>query len=238
MKVATITPTYNERENIRILIPKVIASFKESSIDGEMIIVDDNSPDGTGKLAEELASESDMVEVLNRPSKMGLGSAYREGFRYALSKGFNGMIEMDADLSHNPACIPEFVRKLEGGFDLIIGSRYIPGGEIPKWSCFRRIVSSSTNRTARFLLRLNPKDVTSGYRAYSSYALEKISLQSIKSDGYAFQVEMVLRCQRAGLKICEIPIAFVDREQGESKLSGKEMWRFLKSITRMTFTRL
>jgi len=235
LRVAAIIPTYNERENIQILIPRVLETFG-NTIDGEVVIVDDASPDGTGKVAEELAGKTGKVSVMNRPGKMGLGSAYKDGFRYALSKGFEGVIEMDADLSHDQTRLPEFVRKLEEGYDLIIGSRYIPGGSIPKWSWTRRLVSNASNRVTKFLLGLEPKDVTSGFRAYSTEAIEKINLSTVKSDGYAFQVEMVMRCQRAGLRICEIPIAFVDREQGESKLSRGEMWRFLKSILRLTFT--
>lgn len=237
MKIATIIPTYNEGENIKILIPKILEVFREAAIDGEVIIVDDNSPDGTGEVAEELAKNSDRVLVLKRPGKMGLGSAYKDGFRYALSRNRDGVIEMDADLSHNPAYIREFVRKLEEGCDLVIGSRYIPGGKIPKWSLYRRMVSRLTNRVTKLLLGLTANDVTSGYRAFSSNALEKVNFSSVKSDGYAFQVEMAARCQRAGLRICEIPIAFVDRERGESKLSRKETWRFAKSLIRLTFVR-
>ena len=231
-------PTYNERENLKILIPEILEVFRKKAIDGEMLIIDDASPDGTGRVAEEFANTLDRVHVLKRPRKMGIGSAYKDGFKYVLSRESDGAIEMDADLSHNPAYIPGFVKKLSEGYDLIIGSRYVPGGEIPKWSLFRRMVSSLTNRATKFLLGLNPKDVTSGYRAYSLNALKTIYFTSVKSDGYAFQVEMVLRCQRAGLRICEIPIAFVDREQGESKLSKKEMWRFLKSVVRLKFMRL
>jgi len=233
LRAATITPTYNERENIEILIPKIIDVFKEEAIDGEVIIVDDNSPDGTGKVAEELARKLGVVVVMNRPRKMGLGSAYKDGFKYALSRGHTVIIEIDADLSHNPADIPKFIRMIQVGCDLAIGSRYIPGGEIPKWSLFRRLASSFANSTARFLLRLTPRDVTSGYRAYNLNALTTIDLTSVKSDGYAFQVEMVFRCQKAGLKICEIPIAFTDRVAGESKLSKKEMWQFFKSLIQM-----
>ena len=234
MRVTAIIPTYNERENIKILIPKVLEVFREEAIDGGVIIVDDASPDGTGEAAEELAKNSDRILVLKRPGKLGIGSAYKDGFRYALSNEFDGVIEMDADLSHNPAYLPDFVGKLDEGYDLVIGSRYVPGGEIPKWSFSRRLISSLTNRTAKLLLGLTPKDVTSGYRAYSSHALRKIDYSSVKSDGYAFQVEMVMHCQRASLRICEIPIAFVDREKGESKLNRREMWRFLKSIIRLT----
>ena len=237
MRVATIIPTYNERKNIMILVPEILEVFKKEAIDGRVIIVDDASPDGTGRAAKKLAKNSDRVFILQRPKKMGIGSAYKDGFKYALSKGCVDTIEMDADLSHNPAYIPEFTKKLREGYDLIIGSRYVPGGRIPKWSLFRRLVSNFTNTASRFFLGLIPSDVTSGYRAYSYNALRKIDFSSVKADGYAFQVEMVVRCQRAGLKICEIPIAFVDREKGESKLSIKEMWIFFRSMIRLAFIR-
>ncbi len=233
LRIVAVIPTYNERENIRILIPRILQVFRQEAIDGRIIIVDDASPDGTGKVAEELAEDSDRIFVLQRSGKMGLGSAYKDGFRYALSIESEGIIEMDADLSHDPVYIREFVGKLSEGYDLAMGSRYVPGGKIPKWSLYRRLVSNITNKIARFLLGLAQKDVTTGYRGYSSNALRKVDLTSIKSDGYAFQVEMTLKCQRAGLKICEIPIAFVDRKQGETKLTMKEMWRFLISIIRM-----
>ncbi len=237
MKVAVIIPTYNESENIRVLVPRIFEVLSKQAIDSEIIIVDDNSPDGTGDVAEELAKGSGKLLVLRRPDKMGLGSAYKDGFKYALSRGFGGVIEMDADLSHDPVALPEFIRKLDEGWDLVIGSRYVLGGKIPKWSLYRRMVSRLTNGVTRLVLGLSVRDVTGGYRAFSAGALEKINFSSVKSDGYAFQVEMAARCHRAGLRICEIPIAFVDRESGESKLSRGEMWRFTKSLIRLTFSR-
>ena len=235
MKIAAVIPTYNESENIKVLIPKILDVFEKEAIDGEIMVVDDDSPDGTGRVAEELARTSGKLLVLRRSSKMGLGSAYKDGFRQALLRGRDAVIEMDADLSHDPISLVEFVRKLDEGFDLVIGSRYIPGGKIPKWSLYRRMISRLTNGTVRLFLGLRISDVTSGYRAFRAGALEKINFSSVKSDGYAFQVEMAARCQRAGLRLCEIPIAFVDRKSGESKLSRGEMWRFAKSLIRLTF---
>jgi len=228
-----VIPTYNEAKNINKLIPMILKIFKKGAIQGKVLIVDDASPDGTGKLAEDFAKISGSVQVLQRPRKMGLGSAYKDGFKVVILEEEDGAIEMDADLSHDPGDIPSFIEKLREGYDLVIGSRYIPGGRIPKWPIYRRIISSLTNRTTSRILRLKQNDVTSGYRAYSLKALKTIDFTAVNSDGYAFQVEMVMRCQRAGLKICEIPIAFKDREEGKSKLSRKEMWRFMKSMIRL-----
>lgn len=236
LKVAAVIPTYNERENIRGLVPIILEVFRKGIIDGGIIIVDDASPDGTGVLADELARSSDRIMVLKRPGKMGLGSAYKDGFNLALSKGYNGVIEIDADLSHNPADIPRFVEKLGEGYDLVIGSRYVEGGQIPKWSLYRKLISGFTNKATKFFLGLRPQDVTSGFRAYSDSAIKTIDLSSVKSDGYAFQVEMTLKSQKSGLKICEIPIAFIDREAGTTKLGRREMWRFLTSIIRLTLS--
>lgn len=236
MNVAVIIPTYNERENIQVIIPKILEEFREGAIEGGIIVVDDASPDGTSEVVEEFAKNSNRVYLFRRQGKLGIGSAYKDGFKFALSREFDGVIEMDADLSHNPSYLPDFVGGLEKGLELIIGSRYIPGGEIPKWSFSRRMISSLTNKVARFLLSLEPMDVTSGYRAYSSNVFRKLDLSQVKSDGYAFQVEMVMRCQRLGFKIGEIPIAFVDREKGETKLDRREMWQFLKSIIKLAFS--
>ena len=235
MIIFTIIPTYNERENIQLLIPRLLEVFEKHDIDGRIIIVDDSSLDGTGEIAEGFARKSGRILLLNRHRKLGIGSAYKDGFRYALSLGYEGIIGMDADLSHNPSFIPEFVNKLNEGYDLVIGSRYIPGGKVPNWTFTRRIISRLTNRAIRIILSLRTRDATSGYRAYSSRALNEVDFSSVKSDGYAFQVEMVMRCDRAGLRICEIPITFVDRSQGKSKLGKREMLSFLKSIILLAF---
>jgi dolichol-phosphate mannosyltransferase len=235
LTVFVIIPTYNEKENIQVLIPRVLEVFEKNKIDAGIIIVDDSSSDGTGKIAEELANKSGRVLVLSRSRKLGIGSAYKDGFNYALSIGSEGIIEMDADLSHDPSYIPKFINKLNNDYNLVIGSRYIPGGNVPNWTFSRRIISKSTNWIARVFLRLKTKDCTSGYRAYSSLALSQIEFSSVRSDGYAFQVEMVMRFERANLKICEIPITFVDRSRGKSKLVKGEMWQFLKSIIRLAF---
>ena len=233
MKIATVIPTYNEVKNIVVLVPSILKVFREEAIDGRVIIVDDSSPDGTGKLAEEFATNEDRVFVLKRPSKMGIGSAYKDGMKYALSTSYDNIIEIDADLSHNPAFIPSFVEKINEGYDLVIGSRYVPGGGTENWSFYRRAVSGFTNRFAKLLFGLPANDSTSGYRAYSSKALKTIDLSSVESEGYAFQVEMLMRSHRLGLKICEIPITFEGRKEGKSKLNRGEAWDFLRTIIRL-----
>jgi dolichol-phosphate mannosyltransferase len=230
LKVAVVIPTYNEVVNIVCLVRKILDLFRDKAIDGEIIIVDDASPDGTGCEATKLALTHDNVLVLNRSDKLGIGSAYKDGFKLALDNGCEGIIEMDADFSHDPKYLPTFISKLNEECDLIIGSRYIVGGNTVGWSFTRKIISSSVNRITRFVLSLTVKDTTSGYRAYSSKGLELINYSTVKSDGYAFQVEMVLRCQKAGVKISEIPIVFVNRKHGKSKLTLTEMWRFFRSL--------
>jgi dolichol-phosphate mannosyltransferase len=234
LKIAVVIPTYNEMENIVRLIPQILDVFREKAIDGEVIVVDDASPDGTGHEAAKLALTHDNVSVLNRSSKKGLGSAYKDGFKHALDSGCEGLIEMDADFSHDPLYLPNFISKLNEEYDLVIGSRYITGGDIVGWSFVRKIISTSANCITRLLLALAVKDATSGYRAYSSKGLQLIDYSTVKSDGYAFQVEMVMRCRKAGVKIGEIPLVFVNRKIGESKLNFMEMWRFFRSLIRLT----
>jgi len=235
LKVAVIIPTYNERENLQFLVPKIINVFNEGGIEGGLIIIDDSSPDRTGDLARELGEHDERILVIIRKEKLGLGSAYKEGFRKALSYDFEGLIEMDADRSHDPQALPVFREKLEEGYDLIIGSRYIAGGKIPNWSLKRRLISKATSLYTRILFRLKTQDPTSGFRAYSAKALKEIDVSKIKSDGYAFQIEMVVHCEKKGLRVCEIPIKFLDRVKGESKLSGVEVLRFIKSLIRLIF---
>ncbi len=235
LKTAIIIPTYNERENLQGLIPQILAVLNASGVDGSIIVVDDSSPDGTGDLANELSAKHGKIIVLTRETKLGIGSAYKDGFRTALSLGFEGLIEMDADGSHNPRFIPAFVEKLEEGYDLVIGSRYIPGGKIPDWPLKRRIISMATGFFTRFLFGLKTHDPTSGFRAYRATALNNIDLSKVESDGYAFQVEMVALCEKRRFRVCEIPIEFVDRGVGKSKLSGMESLRFMKAVLRLAF---
>ncbi len=233
MLVAIIIPTINERENIEQLIPLTLKFLSDKHLNGHILIIDDASTDGTPDVAEKLDEGEGRIHVMRRQRKKGLGSAYKDGFGFILEKGYDGAIEMDADLSHDPVYLADFFQLLAEGYDLIIGSRYIQGGAIPEWTTYRRFMSRSMNAFVHLLLGLEAKDCTSGFRAYSADALRRIDLSKVQSDGYAFQVEMTLRCQQAGLHICEIPITFVNRHHGESKLSSREKWRYLKSILRL-----
>lgn len=235
LKVAIIIPTYNEKENLQDLLPKIIDILNNCDLDGRIIIVDDSSPDGTGTLAKELSEKLGKISVITRNKKLGIGSAYKTGFEAALFQQCEGIFEMDADGSHNPLYIPKFITKLKKGYDLIIGSRYVLTGKVHDWPLSRRIISKVTSTLTRGIFGLKTRDPTSGFRAYSARALNKIDLSKVKSDGYAFQVEMVLRCEKRGLQICEIPIEFLDRAKGKSKLNYEEMLSFLKNIISLFF---
>ena len=238
-QVCIVLPTYNERENILKLIPQIEEVCQKNNLSNFLVIVDDNSPDGTGRLADQLAEHYGNIKVLHRPGKSGIGSAYKEGFRIAIDElAADVIFEMDADLSHNPEFIPGFIRKLAEGFDTVVGSRYIPGGGIEGWSIYRRLVSSGANLLARILVGIKIHDVTSGYRAFKADLLRSINYQSIKSEGYAFQIEMIYLCQKAGCRVGEEPIIFIDRKIGRSKLSRKELIRFAGTTLRLFLTRL
>lgn len=218
MRTLVVLPTYNEAENIQDVLFKVRAALPDASI----LVVDDGSPDGTADLVEALALEVGDVEVLRRPQKSGLGSAYRAGFRKGIDAGYDVMIEMDSDLSHDPAALPRLVAGLEEHtVGLVIGSRYIPGGSIPKWSRHRRLLSEWGNRYAAILLGLKVCDSTSGYRAYRAKAIDQLDLENVRADGYGFQIEMAYSISRLGWQVVEEPISFVDRLRGESKMSSR-----------------
>ncbi|MBX5451247.1 MAG: polyprenol monophosphomannose synthase [Thermogemmatispora sp.] len=214
MKTLIIIPTYNEKENLRPLLREIFRYAPTTDV----LIVDDHSPDGTGELAEELAREDARVHVMHRPGKLGLGTAYIAGFKYALEQGYDAAFEMDADFSHDPRYLPDFLRLIEEA-DLVIGSRYIKGGATPNWPFLRRLISGGGNIFARTLLALPVHDCTAGYRCYRREVLESIDLDSIRSRGYAFQVELVYRVWRQGFRIVETPIVFEDRRVGQSKMS-------------------
>ncbi len=217
MRPLVVLPTYNEALNIDDVLRKVRGTVP----DAQILVVDDGSPDGTADLAEELGRELGNVSVLRRPAKAGLGSAYREGFREGLARGLDVMIEMDSDLSHDPAALPSLLAAIDEGADLVIGSRYVPGGSIPNWALHRRLLSRWGNRYAAFVLKLPVRDSTAGFRAYRATALQKIDLDSVRADGYGFQIEMAYAVQRNGGRIVEVPISFKDRIRGTSKMSGK-----------------
>ena len=215
MQVLVVIPTYNESENIDRVLRRVRGALPDATV----LVVDDGSPDGTGDIAEKVGTEIGNIELLRRTEKSGLGSAYRAGFRWGLDRGFDVCIEMDADLSHDPDALPDLVAPLGKGFELVIGSRYVPGGSIPNWAWHRRLLSRGGNVYASTLLGLGVTDSTSGFRAYSASMLNRIALDNIRAEGYGFQIEMTYQAKRAGAPIVEVPIRFVDRTEGESKMS-------------------
>jgi dolichol-phosphate mannosyltransferase len=215
VRVLVVLPTYNESENI----DRVLRLIRKSLPDGDVLVVDDGSPDGTADLADSLGRELGQIEVLRRSGKSGLGSAYRAGFRWGLDHQYDACIEMDADLSHDPEALPDLVAPLEDGVELVVGSRYVPGGTIPNWAWHRRLLSRSGNVYAETLLGLGVRDSTSGFRAYATSVLRRIALDRIRADGYGFQIEMTYQAKRAGAAVVEVPISFVDRVEGESKMS-------------------
>lgn len=229
MKTLIIIPTYNEVENLRPLLKELFTYAPATDV----LIVDDNSPDGTGQLADDIHNENPQVHVLHRAGKLGLGTAYIAGFKYAIEHGYDAAFEMDADFSHDPRYLPDFLNKIEQA-DLVIGSRYIPGGDTPNWSFSRRFISGGGNIFARFMLGLPIHDCTAGYRCYRREVLERIGLDSVESQGYAFQVEMAYRVRRQGFKIVETPIIFMDRRVGKSKMSRTI---FLEAFTYVLRTR-
>ena len=214
MKSLIIVPTYNELENIRRLLPELMAL----SPDIRVLVVDDNSPDGTGKLADELAAENERISVLHRPGKLGLGSAYVASFKYAIQQDVDCVFEMDADFSHDPAMVPRFIEEI-ASCDVVIGSRYISGINVVNWPMSRLLLSYFANIYTRLVTGMTIRDTTSGFKCFRREVLEHIELDEVRSDGYAFQIEMNFRCWRKGYRLREIPIIFVDRRSGTSKLS-------------------
>jgi dolichol-phosphate mannosyltransferase len=215
VRALVVLPTYQEAENIA----EVLRRLRAAAPDADVLVVDDSSPDGTAAIAEAAGRELGRVDVLVRPTKSGLGSAYRAGFAEGLARGYDVLVEMDSDLSHDPAQLPALLRAAEAGADLVVGSRYVPGGSVPNWPFHRRWLSRCGNRYADMLLGLSVSDVTSGFRAYRAGALRRIDLDSVSADGYAFQIEMAYLVDANGGEIVEVPIEFVDRQRGASKMS-------------------
>jgi dolichol-phosphate mannosyltransferase len=215
VRVLVVLPTYNEAENIEHVLRRIRAALPEAGV----LVVDDGSPDGTANMAEKLGGELANIEVLRRSAKSGLGSAYRAGFAWGLDRGWEAFVEMDADLSHEPEALPSLIEPLTEGVDLVVGSRYVPGGSIPNWRWHRRVLSQGGNVYAASLLRLHVADSTSGFRAYRAEALRRIDLDNVRAEGYGFQIEMVHRVLQNGGQVTEVPIRFVDRVQGKSKMS-------------------
>lgn len=210
-----VLPTYQEADNIVEVLRRLRAAVPEADV----LVVDDSSPDGTSDLAKQAAHELGGIDVLLRPGKAGLGSAYRAGFREGAERGSEVLVEMDSDLSHDPAALRSLLNAVEAGADLAIGSRYVAGGSTPSWPFHRRMLSRWGNRYSALALRLNVNDATSGFRAYRSSMLGRIDVDSVRADGYAFQIEMVYRVSKASGNITELPITFVDRGRGVSKMS-------------------
>ena len=227
MRTLVVLPTFNEADNIVEVLGRLRAVVPEASI----LVVDDSSPDGTADLADDAGAELGQIEVMRRPSKSGLGSAYRDGFRHGLTMGFDVLVEMDSDLSHDPEALPSLLAAVEDGASLALGSRYIPGGSIPDWSWHRRALSQWGNRYASRVLGMEIADGTSGYRAYTAPALAKIDFHTVRADGYGFQIEMAYRVLRTGGSITEVPISFTDRVRGESKMSSRIVVEALVLVT-------
>jgi dolichol-phosphate mannosyltransferase len=227
MRVLVVLPTYNEIENIEDVLRRTRAALPEADI----LVIDDGSPDGTADRAEKLDEELGGIEVLRRAAKAGLGSAYRAGFRVGLARGYDVMIEMDSDLSHDPAVLPELVAAIDAGADLAIGSRYVPGGSIPDWKFVRRAISRCGGLYARRMLGLSVHDSTAGFRAYERRNLASLDLDRIRADGYGFQVEMTYLTERNHGRITEVPICFRDRTLGRSKMSSRIVIEALVLVT-------
>jgi len=223
-RVAVIVPTYNELENLESITTRVRGSVAAA----DLLVVDDNSPDGTGELADKLAAGDQQIRVLHRPEKAGLGAAYIAGFGWALDRGYDAMIEMDADGSHQPEDLPRLLGALHTA-DAVIGSRWIPGGTVRNWPRSREFLSRGANTYVRLMLRVPVHDSTAGFRAYRAQTLRTIGLDGVRSQGYCFQIDLTLRALRAGLTVTEVPITFIDRTRGASKMSRAVMaeafWR-------------
>ena len=216
-KTLIVTPTYNEKENLA----RFVAAVRGALPDAHLLVVDDNSPDGTGEIADGLAKSDDHVHVMHRAGKLGLGTAYLQAFAKGLAEGYDRFFEMDADLSHDVRYLPDFVRALDAGAGVVIGSRNIPGGGVEGWGPGRHVISKGGSLYSRTILGLGVHDLTSGYKAFTRRALEAIDLSTIHSNGYSFQIETTYRAILKGMRVKEVPIVFVDRTAGKSKMSRK-----------------
>lgn len=224
--VLVVVPTYNERGSIE----RTLQRLRTSVPDAEVLIVDDNSPDGTGEVVDGLAECDARLDVLHRAGKQGLGKAYVAGFRWGLDRNYDVLVEMDADGSHQPEQLPRLLDALDGA-DLVIGSRWVPGGTVRNWPRYREAISRTANTYARLALAIPVRDTTAGFRAYRAVVLEKVGIDEVASQGYCFQVDLVLRALRAGFRVVEVPIEFVDRVEGSSKMSGQVVAEALFRVT-------
>ena len=222
-------PTYNEAGNILPLIELV----HEAAPDSDVLVIDDASPDGTGDLVRDRMLKDARLELMARPAKLGLGTAYMAGFAYGLQHGYASVLTMDSDFSHPPERIPALIAAVDGGAHLGVGSRYVPGGDIQGWPVGRRVLSASANFVARRLLRLRTHDCTGGFRCYSLRALQFLVTRPLRSSGYSALIELLTRCERAGLSIVEVPITFTERVRGRSKISQQEIFRAMVTVIRL-----
>jgi dolichol-phosphate mannosyltransferase len=234
MRVLVVIPTYNEAQNIERMLERVRVALPDAGV----LVVDDGSPDGTADLVEKVGEDVGGVAVLRRSAKSGLGSAYRAGFAWGLERGYDACVEMDADFSHDPDLLPTLVAQLEHGHELVIGSRYVPGGSTPKWSWHRRLLSRGGNVYASMVLGLGVNDSTAGFRVYAASLLRRLDLARVHAEGYGFQIEMTYRSKQAGASVVEVPIRFVDRVAGESKMSGAIVVEALALVTKWGAGRL
>jgi dolichol-phosphate mannosyltransferase len=225
-RVLVVIPTYNEADNVRIIVDRLRRAVPAA----EVLIADDNSPDGTGAIADELAAADSHVHVLHRPGKQGLGAAYLAGFAWAREQGFDVAVEMDADGSHQPEYLPQILDTLADN-DLVLGSRYVRGGKVVNWPAHRFLLSRTANLHVRLALGMPVKDATAGFRAYRMPVLDKIDVDTVSSQGYCFQIDLAWRTQRNGFRVAEVPITFVERERGASKMSSSIVREALVRVT-------
>jgi dolichol-phosphate mannosyltransferase len=229
-----VVPTYNERDNVAEVVERFLAAAPAA----EILFVDDNSPDGTGDELDRLAAADARVHVLHRPGKLGLGTAYLDGFRWGMDRGFDTLLEMDADFSHDPRYLPELLRLADDGADVVVGSRYVAGGGTENWGLGRKLISRGGSLYARTILGVRVRDLTSGFICWRRSALEAIDLGAVRSNGYSFQIEMKYRAVKAGLRVVETPIVFVDRRVGQSKMSRAIFVEALGMVWRLRLGRV
>lgn len=233
-RILIVTPTYNERENLETFVSRLHGVIPAVDV----LVVDDSSPDGTGDLADTLAKGDPRIHVLHRAGKLGIGTAYIAGFEYALREGYDVVFEMDTDLSHDPRYVPDFLRALEAGADVVIGSRNVAGGGVEGWGVGRHALSKGGSLYSRTILGLRVRDLTSGYKAFTRRALEGIDLRSVRSEGYSFQIELTYRALRRGFRVTEVPIVFVDRRAGQSKMSRRIFAEAVAMVWKLRFDAL
>jgi dolichol-phosphate mannosyltransferase len=230
-RILIVTPTYNERDNLERFVEGVLRWLPEAHI----LVVDDASPDGTGDVADRLSAADPRVKVMHRPGKLGIGTAYVQAFQRGLAEGYEILFEMDADLSHDPAHLPSFLKAFERGADVVIGSRNIPGGGVTGWGVGRHFLSKGGSLYSRTILGLPIRDLTSGYKAFRANVLRSIDLGTVRSEGYSFQIELTYRAAKSGFAIVEVPIHFVDRKVGASKMSSRIFGEAVLMVWKLRF---